>query len=189
MMMKQTGRPASERIAYGALLVAMQIVLGNLLQIPLPTKQFNLGFLPIALAGAYFGAPTAVVVGALGDFFGAHLFPAGPYFPGFTLTAALVGLLYGLILYGRKASLWRLAAACAAVALCNLFLNSYWLTYFVPKGYWVLVGSRALTYLIDIPLSILVIYLVLRGLGRLNRPPAAPEAEEAKADGEEGDSL
>lgn len=189
MKMKGLGRSASERIAYAALLVAMQIVLGNLLQIPLPTKQFNLGFLPVALAGAYFGAPTAMVVGALGDFFGAHLFPAGAYFPGFTLTSALVGLIYGLALYGKKANLWRLAAACAAVALCNLLLNSYWLTYFIPKSYWVLVGARVPTYLIDIPLSVLVIYLVLRGLGKLNRPLILSQEEDVKKGSEGGDSL
>ncbi len=166
MMTRQKRYSATEKIAYAALLVAMQIVLGNLVQIPLPTKQFHFGFLPVAVAGVFLGAPWAMLVGALGDFFGAHLFPAGPYFWGFTLTYALVGLLYGLMLHRKKISWWRVGAACVAVALCNLFLNSYWLTYFIPKGYWVLVGSRALTYLIDIPLSLVVIYLVVRGLGK-----------------------
>lgn len=162
---------ATEKIAYTALLVAMQIVLGNLLQIPLPAKQFNFGFLPMAVAGAFFGIPSAMIVGALGDFFGAHLFPAGAYFPGFTLSAALVGLMYGLVLYRHQANWLRIGTACLLVAALNLMLNSYWLTFFIPKGYWVLVGGRALTYLIDIPIALVVIYAVVRGLCKLNRPP------------------
>ena len=36
---------------------------------------------------------------------GALLFPTGAFFPGFTLTAACTGLLYGLCLYRRDRSL------------------------------------------------------------------------------------
>ena len=35
-----------------AMLLACQVVLGNLLQVPLLGKQYNFGFVPIALAGA-----------------------------------------------------------------------------------------------------------------------------------------
>lgn len=186
MTTRQKRYSATEKIAYAALLVAMQIVLGNLVQIPLPTKQFNFGFLPVAVAGMFLGAPWAMVVGALGDFFGAHLFSAGAYFPGFTLTYALVGLIYGLLLHHKKATWWRIALACACVAVVNLFLNSYWLTYFIPKGYWVLVSGRILTYLIDIPLSVVVIYVVARGLGRLKLFAGTPEAEGSAKPVDEG---
>ena len=84
-----------------ALLTALQVVLGNMLQVPLVGKQFSFGFLPVAAAGAVLGVPGGLIVGALGDFIGAHLFPAGAYFPGFTLTSALVGVLYALPLHRR----------------------------------------------------------------------------------------
>ena len=106
-MQKNKGKFQVETITYTALLVALQVVLGNILQIPLMEKQYNFGFLPIAIAGALLGAPAAMIVGGLGDFLGAHLFPQGAYFPGFTLTNVLVGLVCGLVLYRRKPSIVR----------------------------------------------------------------------------------
>ena len=161
---------ATEKITYTALLVAMQVILGNVLQIPMPIKQFNFGFLPVAFAGCFLGVLPAMLVGALGDFFGAHLFPVGAYFFGFTVTYAAVGLIYGLALYQKNASWPRVAAACLLAAVCNLFLNSYWLTYFIPRGYWALVGARSLAYLIDVPVSFVVIWFTLKGANRVNLP-------------------
>ena len=168
--MLKTGKISwTEKITYTALLIAMQVVLGNLIQIPLVDKQFNLGFLPIAVAGAFFGIPSAMAVGALGDFFGAHLFPQGAYFLGFTITNALVGLIYGILLYQKKVSWLRILLACFLVSLCNLFLNSYWLTYFISKAYWVIWGGRLLTYLIDLPLAFVSIYAVLQSTTKAMR--------------------
>ena len=169
----------TEKIAYTALLVAMQVVLGNLLQIPLLSKQFHFGFLPIAVAGAVFGPVAAMLVGGLGDFLGAHLFPAGAYFVGFTLSNILAGLLYGLILYRHKLCFWRCASAVLAVSLCYLFLNSYWLNVVVPtRSYWVWVGMRWWTYLIEIPLNTVVCYFAMQLLSKfgLHFPVAAEAA-------------
>ena len=38
-------------IAYIGALIALQVVLGNLVQIAMLTKQMNFGFLPIAVGG------------------------------------------------------------------------------------------------------------------------------------------
>lgn len=162
---------SAEKIAYIALLTALQVVLGNLVQIPLLSKQFNLGFLPIAVAGAMFGAPAAMIVGGLGDFFGAQLFPAGAYFFGFTLSNVLVGLIYGLALYKKRLTLPRMVLAVVGASILYLFLNSYWLQIIVPtKTYWVWVGLRWWTYLIEIPLNVTILYFTLRGLGKLKLP-------------------
>ena len=155
----------AERIAYVSLLVALQVVLGNLAQIALFTKQIHFGFLPIALAGILLGAPEAMLVGGLGDFFGAHLFPAGAYFPGFTLSNVIVGLLYGFILHRQKVCIWRIAAAVVAASVCYLFLNSYWLSIIAKvRSYWAWVGIRWWNYLIEIPVNTVTLYFTLRGL-------------------------
>lgn len=179
---------SAEKVAYIALLVALQIVLGNLVQIPLVSKQFNLGFLPVAVAGAMFGAPAAMIVGGLGDFFGAHLFPAGAYFFGFTLSYVLVGLIYGLALYKKGLTLSRIVLAVVGASILNLFLNSYWLNMIIPtKTYWVWVGLRWWTYLIEIPLNVTILYFMVRCLGKLKLPafaalarnssPSAPDTD------------
>ncbi len=178
-------RPA-EKVAYTALLVAMQVVLGNLVQIPLVFKQFNLGFLPIAMAGAVLGPIPAMIVGALGDFFGAHLFPAGAYFIGFTISNALVGLLYGLVLHRQKPCLWRALAVSAAVSVVYLFLNSCWLTLlYTSKAYWGWIAARWWIYLIETPICTVILFFTLQGLSKLKLPVFGPltgdKGEAAKA--------
>lgn len=165
--MQKRKRFTPERMAFLSLFVALQIVLGNLVQIPLLEKQFNLGFLPIALAGWLFGPVAGMIVGGLGDFFGAHIFPAGAYFFGFTLSNLIVGFLYGFILYKHKPCFWRGGAAVLAVSVCYLFLNSYWLNIIVPtRSYWVWVGLRWWTYLIEVPFNAIVLHGVAMAVGK-----------------------
>ena len=102
---------STERLVLLALMVALQVVMGKIIQINLVSKEFNLGFLPIAAAGALMGPAAGAVVGALGDLIGSLLFPTGAYFPGFTLTSALVGLVFSLILRAKASWVRALAAA------------------------------------------------------------------------------
>lgn len=163
----------TQQLVVLALLVALQVVLGNLLQVPLLEKQFSFGFLPIAVAGAMMGVPGGLVVGALGDFIGAHLFPAGAYFPGFTLTSALVGVLYALPLRGHKPSIVRVVIAVLLATIVNLFLNSLWLSMlYGSKTYWGWVTVRASTYLVEAPAQMIVMYLCLKALTRIKLPPS-----------------
>jgi len=161
----------TQQLVLLALLVALQVVLGNLTQVPLVGKQFNFGFLPVAAAGAMLGIPGGLIVGALGDLIGAHLFPAGAYFPGFTLTSALVGVLYALPLHGHKPTVLRVVIAVALATVVNLFLNSLWLSMlYGSKTYWGWVTARAATYLVEAPAQAVVMFLCLQGLRRLKLP-------------------
>ena len=169
-MIRQT-KLSTEKLTVLALLIALQVVMGNLTQIPLLGKQFNFGFLPVAAAGALLGIPGGLIVGALGDFIGAHIFPAGAYFPGFTLTSALVGLLYALPLYKQKPSILRVVAAVALATVVNLFLNSYWLSLlYTSKAYWGWVAVRAGSYAVEAPVQAVLMFFCLKGLARLKLP-------------------
>ena len=168
-MQKNKSAFSIQTITFTALLTALQIVLGNLLQIPLLGKQYNLGLLPIAAAGALMGPLPAAIVGGLGDLIGAHLFPAGAYFPGFTLTNVLVGLVCGLGLHRRWPSVLRVAVTVAGALLVNLLLNSYWLTLlaYVPgRGYGLWLSVRAVNYPIELVVNGALVYLTLLMLTR-----------------------
>lgn len=171
-MQKNKGKIQVETITFTALLVALQVVLGNILQIPLMEKQYNFGFLPIAIAGALLGAPAAMIVGGLGDFLGAHLFPQGAYFPGFTLTNVLVGLVCGLVLYRRKPSIVRVIITVVVSLVCiNWPLNSFWLSLlYTSKGFMGWFVMRGPNYLFEVPANIVLVYLCLKGLSKVNLP-------------------
>ncbi len=163
-----------EKITIAAMLVALQVILGNVLQVPLLEKQYNFGFVPIAAAGALLGAPFAMIVGGLGDLLGSLLFPQGAYFPGFTLTNVLVGLVCGLVLHRKKPSIIRcIIAVTLSLAVINLFLNSLWLSILYSsngRSYWGWVVMRAPNYLIEVPANIILTYLTLLGLKKVKLP-------------------
>ena len=150
-------------LTFTAMLTALQIVLGNLLQIPLLGKQYNLGLLPIAAAGMLMGPIPAAIVGALGDLIGAHLFPAGTYFPGFTLTNALVGLVCGFTLYRRRPNVLWVIIAVAGSLLINWLLNSYWLSllgFVEGRGFLMWVSVRAVNYPVELVINCVLLCLV-----------------------------
>ncbi len=169
-------------MSYTGVLIALQIVLGNLVQIAFVEKQMNLGFLPIAVAGYLLGPVGGMIVAGLGDVLGTIIFGTGAYFPGFTVTALVVGFLYGWMMCPRyQGWLTRavrsryvelggrafLAASLAAVAY--IFLNSYWLTFFISKSYWIILVGRLPFNLAEIPVFTIVITLTCAGLNRLPR--------------------
>ena len=158
-------------IAYIGALIALQVVLGNLVQIPTPIKQLNFGFLPIAIAGYLLGPIGGLLVAALGDVVGTILFGTGAYFPGFTVTAALAGMAYGFIL-SPKYLRWMLVRALTAVivvVIINNLLNSYWLTYFISKSYWAILVGRLPFNLIEIPVFVTLITICCSQMKRLPR--------------------
>ena len=106
------------QLAVSALLIALDVVFTRVLAINTPLMKIGLGFAAAAISAMLYGPAWAALTAALGDFVGALLFPTGAYFPGFTLTAALTGLIFGLFLY-RKAGRY-LRAFLAALTNCFL---------------------------------------------------------------------
>ncbi|MBQ8029288.1 MAG: folate family ECF transporter S component [Clostridia bacterium] len=112
-----------------ALLTALQVVLSRFLSIQLWNLKIGFSFVPVIIAARLFGPLSSVAVYAMGDLIGTFLFPTGPFFPGFTLTAAVSGLIYGVFL-GKKFSAVRVVGAAVLNQLiCSLLMNSFWIAY------------------------------------------------------------
>ena len=80
------------------LLSAIAIVLG-FFKIPL-TQIIEIRFmvLPVAAAGWLFGPVVGGLVGIVADVGGYLIKPTGPFFPGFTITSMLSGVIFGCVL-------------------------------------------------------------------------------------------
>ncbi len=111
----------TKKLAVSALLVALDVVLTRLLALNTPVMKIGLGFAAVALSAMLYGPCWAMLTSALGDLLGALLFPTGAYFPGFTLTAACTGLLFGLCLYRRPPRLVYAALAAGLNTLLVMF--------------------------------------------------------------------
>lgn len=123
-------------------LIAMEIVLSRFLSIHTWNTKIGFSFVPVVVAAMLFGAMEAGIVAAFADIIGAMMFPVGAYFPGFTLTAFLNGVVYAILLK-KKASAGRIILAVLIVQIAgSLFLNTYWISVLYKSPYWPLFFTR-----------------------------------------------
>lgn len=113
-----------------AIFVALEIVLNRFLSYNTSELKIGFAFVSIALCGVMLGPLWAAGAGAAADFLGAVLFPIGAYFPGFTLTAALTGLTYGLFLHRKAVRYLPHILPCALICCIVLSygLNTVWIS-------------------------------------------------------------
>lgn len=143
-----------------ALLTALEIVLSRFLSISMWNIKIGFSFVPVVLAALLLGPLGGALVAALGDFVGAMLFPIGPYFPGFTVSALLTGLVYGLFLY-RKATLPKVVASVCITQLgISLFLSTLWISMLYGTPYIALLPTRLGQAVLMTAVQILVIPLL-----------------------------
>lgn len=160
-----------------ALLVALQVILARFLSI---IVVVNFSFLAVALSGILFGPLWALAVGAVSDLIGATLFPFGAFFPGFTVTAGLVGLIYGLFLHQKGEgfhgrALWlRVVGASLCASLTRLVLNSVWLYIMYGKGLFGMLPARFTETICMVAAQILLIPVLLSLSRQLTRRGAFP---------------
>ena len=129
-------------------------------------ERISLQFLASAVCGWVMGPWWGAAAAGVADLVGALIGTSGlTFFPGFTLTAALRGLCYGLLLHRKKVSFPRclLATGVSGIVL-GLLLNSFWLTFYMGKNFLAYVTAKAPFQLILFPLQAVVLYLVLRSL-------------------------
>ena len=153
-----------------ALLTALNLVLGRPpLSFMIWSNKIGFGFVPVFMAAWLYGPLAAGIVGALGDFLGAVLFPVGPYFPGFTATAFVSGVLFGLLLH-KKQTVPRIAAATLINQLVlSLVVNTLWISLLYGSSFGGLLVSRLVQCAIMLVLEFAVMFFLRRGLNRMGK--------------------
>ena len=148
----------TKKLAVSALLVALDVVLTRLLALNTPVMKIGLGFAAVALSAMLYGPCWAMLTSALGDLLGALLFPTGAYFPGFTLTAACTGLLFGLCLYRKPPRLVYAALAAALNTLLVSYLaNTAMICFITGNGMKAMLAARAVQLLVMFPAQLLIL--------------------------------
>lgn len=159
-------------LALTALLIAINIaldLLGLTIKLP-PNLRIGFGFLCNAAVGMLFGPVVGMMAGVCTDVLGyfAGNLTMGAYFPGYTLTAIVGGLFWGLWLYPRKVSIWRAVGAKACINLfCNIGLNTLWLTITGGKAMGALLVLRVPKNLLMLPVEAALLYFGMKLVLRL----------------------
>lgn len=150
-----------------ALLLALEIILTRFCSITTTFIRIGFGFIPISLAGIMYGPLAAATVYAIGDLIGAVLFPSGPFFPGFTLSAALTGLIFGFVFYKRNINIRTAFTASSVVVVCiDLCLNTYWLSILYGNAFIAMLPGRIAKCILTIPIQTLLIPLIWNKLAK-----------------------
>ena len=155
--------PNTKKLIVSAQLLALDVVLTRLLAINTPVMKIGFGFAAVALCAVLYGPWWAALTAALGDIVGALLFPTGAFFPGFTLTAACTGLIFGLCLYRRdKSLLWPIAAAALNVVLVSYLANTAMISWISGSPYTTLLKARAVQLAVMLPVQLAVLVFLSR---------------------------
>ena len=152
-----------------AMLLAMSVVISFTASVRVTeTIKIGLGYLITALLGMLYGPFTAALAAGAGDLIKYLLKPDGAYFFGFTLTAMLGGVVYGLFFYREKCTIPRAIASKATVSLLlNCLLNTVWVSWLYGMPFLGALGPRVIKNLMALPFEIVLLYIVLNGMNKV----------------------
>lgn len=89
---------STQTMAVFAILIAAQFVISQFLTFQVWNIKIGFSFVPVVIAARLYGAIGAAEVAGIGDIIGVMFRPVGIWFPPITISAMLVGAIFGLLL-------------------------------------------------------------------------------------------
>ena len=165
---------STSTLTTAGLLLAIQMVLSSYGVIEVTDSlKISLAHLALAPTAMLFGPVVAGMQGALSDILGFMLKPTGPYFPGFTLTALLGGVIYGMFFYKTRRSTWQIIAArLVIIVFVNICLNTVFLSMLYGPGQWAALPLRAMKNFLQLPIDCVLLAAVCRAVSRIPIKPS-----------------
>ena len=155
----------TKTLAIGAMLVALSMILGLYSIYITSAIRISFAYLPVAIAGLLYGPIVGATLGGTVDLLNFVVKPGGSFSPGFTLSAILTGLLFGLLLYHKPISLKRITISNFSVGiLCNWFLNSIWLPAMYGVPLWTNLLTRGPVQIIMAIINTVLLYALVQVL-------------------------
>lgn len=150
------------KIILTSLLLASTVIINRFLSINTGILSIGFTFVPLMLSAIILGTRKSMLIATLADLIGALLFPFGSFFIGYTISAMLTGLVYGLLLYqkgefivSKKFILRLIIATLIVTILINGCLNTLWIILTVKSASVAIIPTRIIKQLIMIPVMIL----------------------------------
>lgn len=152
------------------ILIAMQVVLARFAVIPIgDMMRFSMSFIPVVIGARLYGPLGGMAVYGIGDLVGAIAFPTGgAFFPGYTVTAAIVGFIFGLFLKPAKEKEAQLQLGVKIVLsvfttqlIGSFLLNSYWRSFQTGTPYGAVLMTRLPQCLVSLVIQSVFMVLFL----------------------------
>ena len=161
-----------------ALLIAVYVVLDRIVpSVKLPAAKIGFSFVAPFIAAMLYGPIAAMLVYGIGDLIAALLFPFGTYHVGFTLVAAVMGIILGLFLHERPLETFDIEKGWKRIRLfpniivpvlinclvLGLLVNTIWVSQlYGSKTYWGWFVYRLTEYAILVPAQIVIAPMLLK---------------------------
>lgn len=159
---------SANNLAVCAMLMALTLVISSFTIVIGDYIKIGFSFIASEIAYMLFGPVVGMIFGGAADIFGYIIKPTGAFFPGFTISGIVGGLIYGMFLYKKRVSFSRILIAKAVVAVVvNMLLGTYWLTILYGKGFMVLFPLRAIKNLVMLPINSVLFYAVAKVLEQI----------------------
>ncbi len=152
-----------------ALLIALKIILERFLSYNVWNQRFGFSFIAVAFAAVALGAPWAMAVAGIADILGAVIFPTGPYFPGFTLTAVLTALCTSLFISKNATFIRVTASVLINQVFGSVLMNSLWISVLYGKGFIALIPGRIIQAGFMTVIQIVLTYLLFSNKSAVRR--------------------
>lgn len=153
-------------LSMGAMLTAITVILGFFAIVIGDFVKIQFYFLTVGISGMLFGPVVSGIIGGLGDILSFIVKPTGTFFPGFTLNAIISGVIYGMFMYKKPVSFWRIFAAKLTITvIVEMGLSTYWLTILYGQGFWAILATRIIKCVVMLPIDSIMLYAVASRVG------------------------
>lgn len=157
-------------LSMGAMLTAITVILGFFAIVIGDFVKIQFYFLTVGISGMLFGPVVSGIIGGLGDILSFIVKPTGTFFPGFTLNAIISGVIYGMFMYKKPVSFWRIFAAKLTITvIVEMGLSTYWLTILYGQGFWAILATRIVKCVVMLPIDSIMLYAVASRVGSVFR--------------------
>lgn len=152
-------------LAYGAVLIALNIVITRLFGYDIGPVRISFTFVPLSLGSIMFGPLWGAVLALIADVLGQFLKGSPPWL-GFCISTVLYAVSFGAFLYKKPKTLLRISVC---VVLQQIFidaaLGSLWFYHYMGTPYLGALAVRGIDALCMIPVEIIVIKYMLKIIG------------------------
>ena len=161
----------TKKLVLCGMFIALDILLSRFLTFRIgPSQRMSLQFLAHSMCGFYLGPVLGALTMMASDVIG-FLINSGGYafFPGYILSAALSGIIYGLMLHDKPVKLWRTVASVSTVTLIvTALINNYWTSIFMATPFWTVVVAKLPFTAIYWVVACVVTYIVLTAVSKID---------------------
>lgn len=119
---------STQTMAVFAILIAAQFVISQFLTFQVWNIKIGFSFIPVVIAARLYGAVGAAEVAGIGDIIGVIFRPVGIWFPPITISAMLVGAIFGFFLKKSDSFIRILISVLISEFVFSLFITPLWLT-------------------------------------------------------------